>query len=103
MTSSATAIADAYPQLEAFFCGYLHQDYPEEHGDLPGAVAAFRRDARAVERRAVKKEWLAFRAATAGAPLKIVRDLLQRGLGSAWTPRAWADVESLDHLLGALR
>ena len=63
MTRSGKSTADDYPQLEAFFCGYLHQDYPEEHVTVAGAVAAFRRDARATERRAVKKEWKAFRAA----------------------------------------
>ncbi len=102
MTRSARATADAYPQLEAFFCGYLHQDYPEEHGTVDGAVAAFRRDARAPERRAVKKEWKAFRAATEGETLKAVGDKLTRGLGGAWTPRKRADLALLDTLIQEL-
>lgn len=102
MSRSARTLADTYPQLEAFFCGYLHQDFPETHGDLAGAVAAFRREARAAERRAVKKEWKAFRTATGGETLATVRDALSRGLGGAWTPRRRADLDVLDALIGKL-
>lgn len=102
MTRSVKATADDYPQLEAFFCGYLHQDYPEEHGSVAGAVAAFRRDARAPERRTVKKEWKAFRAATADETLKAVGEKLTRGLGSAWIPRKRADLDALDLLIAGL-
>lgn len=102
MTRSAKSTADDYPQLEAFFCGYLHQDYLEEHGDVAGAVAAFRREARAAERRSVKKEWKAFRAATAGETLKTVGETLTRGLGGAWVPRKRADLVALDTLIQGL-
>lgn len=102
MSRSTRTAADTYPQLEAFFCGYLHQDFPEEHGDLPRAVAAFRRDARAPERRAVKKEWKAFRAAHEGETLTAVREALTRGLGGAWAPRRWADLDALDALIAGL-
>jgi hypothetical protein len=103
MARSREKLADRYPQLEAFFCGYLHQDFPDEHGDLAGAVAAFRRDATAAERRAVKREWAAFRAETAGETLKVAGDRLTRDLGGAWAPRRRADLEELDALLGKLR
>jgi hypothetical protein len=99
---SADATADDYPQLEALFCGYLHQDYPEEHGDIAGALAAFRRDARAPERRAVKKEWKAFRVATDGETLKAIGEKLTRGLGGAWAPRKRADLAALDVLIATL-
>ena len=103
MTSSRRTLADTYPQLEAFFCGYLHQDFPEEHGDVAGAVAAFRRDASISERRAVRREWNAYRADTAGATLKAVGGQLSKGLGSAWVPRRRAELEALDALLSGLR
>jgi len=102
MPRSLKAVADAYPQLEALFCGYLHQDYPEEHGDLAGAIRAFRRDARAAERRAVKKEWAAFRTASTGETLTSVRETLTRGLGGAWAPRKRADLDALDALIKGL-
>ena len=102
MPRSANATADDYPQLEAFFCGYLHQDFPEEHGTVADAVAAFRRDARAPERRAVQQEWKAFRAATDGETLKVVGEKLTRGLGGAWAPRKRAELTALDALIGKL-
>jgi hypothetical protein len=103
MARSNERLADKYPQLEAFFCGYLHQDFPEEHGGLAGAVAAFRRDAGPSERRAVKREWSAFRAETAGATIKAAGERLTRDLGSAWAPRRRADLDELDTLIGKLR
>jgi hypothetical protein len=103
MTRSRPALADSYPQLEAFFCGYLHQDFPEEHGDLAGAVAAFRRDASAAERRAVRREWNTYRSETMGATLRAIGEQLSKGLGSAWVPRRRVDLESLDALLSGLR
>jgi len=102
MTQSARSTADDYPQLEAFFCGYLHQDYPDEHGSVAGAVAAYRRDARAPERRAVKKEWKAFRTATDGETLKSIGAKLTRGLGGAWAPRKRSDLDALDVLIEGL-
>lgn len=103
MTPSRRTLADTYPQLEAFFCGYLHQDFPEEYGDVAGAVAAFRRDASAAERRAVRREWNTYRAETAGATLKAIGEQLTRGLGGAWVPRRRVDLEALDALLSGLR
>lgn len=102
MTRSAKATADMYPQLEAFFCGHLHQDFPEAHGDVAAAVRAFRRDAPAVERRAVKREWKAFRDATSGETLKSVGEKLTRGLGGAWAPRKRAELAALDTLIASL-
>jgi hypothetical protein len=96
MTPSRRTLADTYPQLEAFFCGYLHQDFPEAHGDLAGAVAAFRRDASAAERRADRGETMA-------ATLDAIGEQLSTGLGSAWVPRRRVDLEALDALLSGLR
>ena len=103
MTRTKVSLADKYPQLEAFFCGYLHQDFPEEHGDLAGAVAAFRQDASQAERRAVRREWAMFRAETDGATLKAMGEWLTRDLGGAWAPRRRTDLDSMDTLLGRLR
>jgi len=102
MPRSLKAVADVYPQLEALFCGYLHQDYSAEHGDLAGAIRAFRRDARAAERLAVKKEWAAFQAASAGKTLTSIRETLTRGLGGSWAPRKRADLDLLDTLIARL-
>jgi hypothetical protein len=91
----------AYPQLEAFLGGYLHQDFAEEHGDLPGAVAAFARDANPRERNGLAREWRAFREQHARATLAEIRTALGR-LGGAWTPRSKADLAALDRLMADL-
>ena len=33
-----------YPLVHKFFRGYLHQDFPEQYGSVPGAVRAFKED-----------------------------------------------------------
>ncbi len=101
MTRSAKSTADDYPQLEAFFCGYLHQDYPEEHGTVAGAVAAFRRDAR---RRAPCRE-----EGVEGVSCRHRRRDTQVGRREA-DPRSWwrlgaaqaADLDALDALIEGL-
>lgn len=93
----------AYPQLEAFFAGYLHQDFPEMHGDLAGAVRAFAADAHAGERRALVRQWRTFRAEAGNAvTLSVLRATLGRRFGSAWSPRRRADLAELDRLIDAL-
>jgi len=95
------ARASTYPQIEAFFGGYLHQDFVEEHGDLAGAVAAFARDANAQERRALAREWRAFRQDQRRATtLAATRSAVGR-LGAAWAPRRKADLAELDRLASA--
>ena len=103
MTPSRRTLADTYPQVEAVFWGYLHTDFPEVHGVLAGAVAAFRRDASAAERRAVRREWNTYRAETAAATLKAIGEQLSKGLGSAWAPRRRSELDTLDALLSGLR
>jgi hypothetical protein len=66
-------------------------------------VAAFRRDASAAERRAVRREWNTYRRETMAATLKAIGEQLSRGLGSAWVPRRRSDLEALDALLSGLR
>jgi hypothetical protein len=91
-----------YPQLEAFFGGYLHQDFVEEHGSVAGAVAAFGRDATLRERRALMREWQAFRAdARHAATLASAREAVS-ALGAAWAPRRTDDLARLDRLIAAL-
>jgi contact-dependent growth inhibition (CDI) system CdiI-like immunity protein len=92
----------SYPQLEAFFGGYLHEDFAEVHGDLPGAVAAFARDANTRERRALAREWRAFREDERhAATLAATRSAVGR-LGAAWAPRRKSDLARLDRLIAAL-
>jgi len=90
-----------YPQLEAFFAGYLNQDFPETYGD--GAVRAFAADASATERHGLARDWQAFREEV-GEDVTVTslgRTLASR-FGSAWAPRRRAEVDLLDRLIRAL-
>jgi hypothetical protein len=92
-----------YPQLEAFFAGYLNQDFPETYGDVAGAVRAFAADASATERQALAREWQAFRE-DVGEDVTVTslgRTLASR-FGSAWAPRRRAELDHLDRLIRAL-
>jgi len=91
-----------YPQLEAFFGGYLHQDFVEEHGTLAGAVAAFARDASVRERRALVREWKAFRKDARHAVTLASTRAAVGALGAAWAPRRTDDLARLDRLIAAL-
>jgi hypothetical protein len=91
-----------YPQLEAFFGGYLHQDFVEEHGGLAGAVEAFARDANARERRALAREWKAFRKDARHAATLASTRAAVGALGAAWAPRRADDLARLDRLIRAL-
>lgn len=92
----------AYPQLEAFFGGYLHQDFVEEHGTVAGAVAAFARDANLRERRALAREWKAFRRDARHAATLASTRAAVGALGAGWAPRRADDLARLDRLIAAL-
>ena len=92
-----------YPQLEAFFAGYLNQDFPETYGDVAGAVRAFAADATAAEREALAREWRVFREEV-GEDVTVTslgRTLASR-FASAWAPRRRAELDRLDRLIRAL-
>ena len=96
-------IRSPYPQLEAFFAGYLNQDFPETYGDVAGAVRAFAADATAAERQALAREWHAFREEVGedATVTRLGRALASR-FGSAWAPRRRAELDHLDRLIRAV-
>lgn len=84
----------AFPHLQAFLSGYLHQDFLLDHSTPSDALRAFLMEANASERRALRDDVRGFLAATEGASW---RDLLAAfvALGGAWLPpnrRALADL-----------
>lgn len=75
----------AFPHLQAFLAGYLHQDFLLDHPTPTDALRTFLAEANATERRALRDDVRAFLAATDGASW---RDLLAAfvALGGAWLP-----------------
>ena len=78
------AVSD-FPELQRVFTGYLHEDFPEEHGTPAAALRAFHEDADRAERQRFAKEVERFLARTATLEFSEVCDLVAR-LGCRWTP-----------------
>jgi len=79
----------AFPELQRFFSGYLHEDFVEEHGTPEGALRAFVAEASDAERKRLREE--------AGRLLEIAEwedfdELRARlaALGAKWAPRSRA-------------
>jgi hypothetical protein len=85
--------ASAFPVLESFFRGYLHEDFVSEHGTPEGALRAWRMDASAKEKELLDREAVDFLAVAGTLPFDTVRALVRREFGSAWLP------SSLDRLV----
>ena len=77
--------ASDYPELRRVFSGYLHEDFPEEHGTPSDALRAFHDDADPVERRRFAKEVKMFLKDTEALDFNDVKELFAR-LGARWTP-----------------
>jgi hypothetical protein len=92
-----------YPQLEAFFAGYLNQDFPRRTvtSRAPSGRSPPMRARQ--ERQALARDWQAFREEV-GEDVTVTslgRTLASR-FGSAWAPRRRAEVDLLDRLIRAL-
>jgi len=83
--------ASAFPELQKFFGGYLHEDFVEIHDTPEGALRAFEADASDEERRRFRSEVKRLRELVQSAKLDDVRELLQ-DLGAKWVPRSRADL-----------
>ena len=87
--------ADEFPALTSFVQGYLHQDFPEVHGSVAAAAAAFCTDAGVEERRQLAEELEALVHATSGRSPRHVRRFVVGDLGSGWTPASRDDLLAL--------
>jgi len=88
-----------YSALREMLPAYLHQDFVDEYGSAAAAIKGFIEEASGDEILQVKEDWLRFRKALAGRPLREVQTAIGR-LGSAWTPQNEADLKRLDEILG---
>jgi hypothetical protein len=88
----------AFPQLESFFTGYLHEDFLVEYGSPEGALRAWRMDASAKESRQLDREAARLVASAARMPFDAIAAFVRRDLGSTWRP---SDVARLQKLFAA--
>ena len=91
---------EAFPSLVAFLRGYLHEDFPEEHGSLRGAVDAFCRDASLAERQQLVAELETLLRTLHDHPARELRRFVTTELGSRWEP---GSREALAELLELVR
>ena len=77
--------AEAFPELQRVFSGYLHEDFLNEAGSPEKALRTFVSDASPAERRRFQREATRFLAQTATLDFEDVRRLLVE-LGSRWNP-----------------
>jgi uncharacterized membrane protein len=93
--SAATLRREAFPTLTAFVRGYLHEDFPEIHGSVRDAAAAFSRDASPDERRLLAQELESLLRATTDRPARELRRFVAAELGSRWEPGSRQDLVAL--------
>jgi hypothetical protein len=79
----------------AFVRGYLHEDFPEIHGSVRDAAAAFSRDASPDERRLLRHELESLLRAAADRPARELRRFVTAELGSRWEPGSREDLVAL--------
>jgi hypothetical protein len=77
--------AEAFPELQRVFSGYLHEDFLIEAGTPEKALRRFVAEASPAERRRFQREAGRFLAQTATLDFEDVRKLLVE-LGSRWNP-----------------
>ena len=97
--STATLRREAFPTLTAFVRGYLHEDFPEIHGSVRAAAAAFSRDASPDERRLLAQELESLLRTTAARPARELRRFVAAELGSGWEPGSRQELVALLELI----
>jgi hypothetical protein len=89
-----------FPVLTSLVRGYLHEDFPDVHGSVLAAVAAFCADASPDERRKLVRELETLVKWSAGRPAQDMQNFLTSELGSRWEP---ASRDEILELLQAVR
>ena len=88
---------DKFPTLRNFLRSYLHEDFPEVHGSVRGAAAAFCRDASPEDRRQLADELELLMTVLANRPAQVLRRFITEDLGSRWELKSREElVELLD-------
>jgi hypothetical protein len=92
---AAAVRAGEFSALEGFLAAYLHEDFREEHATPDDALAEFLEDATSEDVSRLAHDWRQFHARVAPLVEGVRLHILTHTLGSAWSPRHFADVEAL--------
>ena len=85
----------AFPVLNTFLRGYLHQDWTLEYESAREARDAFLEDASAEEREEFARECAIFHERTASLDLDALREALEAAFGTTWWPEDAAEVRDV--------
>jgi hypothetical protein len=86
---------DAFPALKNFLRSYLHEDFPEVHGSVRAAAAAFCADASAEDRRQLAGELESLTNLLASRPARVLRRFVTDDLGSRWELKSRGELVEL--------
>ncbi len=89
-----------FPTLRNFLRSYLHEDFPEVHGSVRAAAAAFCSDASPEDRRRLADELESLMNTLGDRPMPVLRRFLAEDLGSRWELKSR---EELTELLDLIR
>lgn len=88
-----------FPTLRNFLRSYLHEDFPEVHGSVRAAAAAFCSDASSEDRHRLADELESLIEMLGDRPMPVLRRFLTEDLGSRWELRSREElVELLDQI-----
>jgi hypothetical protein len=90
--------AAQYSALRDFLRGYLHEDFPEEHGTLANAIRDFKYHADWDLAALVAHQFHNFITEHQGEPIEDVNQALSR-LGSAYAFLSWDELLEFERLL----
>jgi hypothetical protein len=85
----------AFPQLESFFSGYLHEEFLVDYGSPEGALRAWRLSASPKESQQFDREAERLLEAASAMPFDAIAAFVRRGLGSTWRPSDVARLQKL--------
>ncbi len=85
----------AFPQLESFFSGYVHEDFLSDYGSPEGALRAWRLSASAREIEQFDCEAQVLLDAASKLPFDTIAAFVRRHLGSTWRPSDAARLQKL--------
>lgn len=88
-----------YPLLQKFFRGYLHQDFPEVYGSVPGALRTFKDDIGTAEYAKFADQWSGFINEIHDWPIAEITHIVSQDLGGAWNVTSRQELQTFSEIV----
>ncbi len=88
-----------YPLVHKFFRGYLHQDFPETYGSVPGALRAFKDDVGPAEYPKFVDQWSGFVDEIRDWPVGEIAHVVSHELGAAWNVNSRQELQAVSDIV----